>query len=117
MAATIRYFEDGDVVAGVVELRGGGETGGAGADDGDLLARALGRRAGNDPAVVPALVDDRDFDVLDRDGRLVHAEYAGAFARGGADAASELREVIGLVEAFERLMPEALIDEVVPLGD
>ena len=116
-ARTVGTFEDGDVVAGVVELRGGGETGGAGADDGDLLAGALGRRAGDDPAIVPTLVDDRDLDVLNRDGRLVHAEHARAFARGGADAAGEFREVVGLVEAFERLMPEALVDEVVPLGD
>ena len=104
-------------MAGVVELRGGGETGGTGADDGDLLAGALGRRAGDDPAIVPTLVDDRDLDVLNRDGRLVHAEHARSFARGGADAAGEFREVVGLVEAFERLMPEALVDEVVPLGD
>ena len=116
-SGTVGAFEDGDVMSGVVQLRGGGEAGGAGTDDGDLLAGALRRGAGDDPAVLVALVDDRDFDVLDRDGRLVHPEHAGALARGGADAAGELREVIGLVEAFQCFAPEAAVDEVVPLGD
>ena len=39
-AGAIGAFEDGDGVAGLVQLRGGGEAGGAGADDGDFLAGA-----------------------------------------------------------------------------
>ena len=73
--------------------------------------------SGHDPAFVPALVDDRDFDVLDRDRRRVDAEHARAFARRGADAAGELGKIVRLVQALERLLPEAAIDEVVPLGD
>ena len=68
-------------------------------------------------AFFPTLVDDRGLDVLDRDRRRVDAEDARAFAGRGADAASELREVIRLVEAFERLFPQATVNEIVPLRD
>jgi hypothetical protein len=116
-AGTVGALEDGDGVAGFVELRGGAETGGAGADDGDFLAGADLGRLGEDPAFVPAFVDDLALDVLDRDGRVVDAEHAGAFARGGADAAGELGEVVRLVQTLERFLPEAAIDQIVPLGD
>ena len=69
------------------------------------------------PAFVPAAVDDLVLDVLDRDRRLVDAEHARAFARRRADAAGELREVVGHVQAVERFAPQPAIDEVVPLGD
>ena len=44
-AGAVGALEDGDAVAGLVELRGGAEPGGAGADDGDFLAGALLRAA------------------------------------------------------------------------
>ena len=50
-------------------------------------------------------------------GRLVDAQHARAFARRGADPAGELGEVVGLVQAIERLAPQAAVDQVVPLGD
>ena len=71
----------------------------------------------HDPAFVPAAIDDRVLDVLDRDRRLVDAEHARAFARRRADAAGELREVVRLVQALERFVPQAAIDEVVPFRD
>ena len=42
-ARAVGALEDRDRVAGAVELGGGGQAGGAGADDGDLLAGAHGR--------------------------------------------------------------------------
>ena len=116
-ADAVGALEDGDPVAGLVELGGGGKPGGAGADDGDLLAGAHRRRLGHDPAFLEALIDDGALDGLDRDRRLVDAEDARAFARRRADAAGELGEVVGLVQPFERFLPQAAIDEVVPLGD
>ena len=58
---------DGDRVADLVELRGGGEPGGTAADDGDALAGARRGRLGGDPTFGKAAVDDRVLDVLDRD--------------------------------------------------
>ena len=54
------------------------------------------------------------FDVLDRDRRSIDAEHARTFARRGANAAGEFREIIRLVQPFERFFPEAAIDEIVP---
>ena len=116
-ARTVGALEDGDTVAGEVELRGGGETGGAGADDGDLLAGADLRGRRHDPALIPAAIGDRALDVLDRDGRGVDAEHARALAGGGTDAAGELREIVRLVQAAEGLLPLVAVDEVVPLRD
>ncbi len=45
---------DGDRVARLVELRGGGEAGGAAADDGDRLAGAVGRHAAARPSLLPS---------------------------------------------------------------
>src|SRR5437868_2278298 len=63
-ADTVRALVDGDGVSGPRQLLGGGQAGGAGADDGDGLAgEALGGLRGDVP-VVPRLVDDGDLDVL-----------------------------------------------------
>ena len=97
-AGAVGTFKDGYGMAGPVELGGGAESGRAGADDGDFLAGALVWHIGLHPAFFPAFVDDADFDVLDRHRRLVNAEHAGAFARSGADAAGEFREVVRLVQ-------------------
>src|SRR5690606_6964573 len=63
------------------------------------------------------LVDDRDLDVLDRHRGLVDAQHAGRLARGRADAAGELREVVRRMQAVDRLVPVLAPREVVPLGD
>ncbi len=116
-ARAVLALEHGHFVAGAVQLLRGGESRRAGADHGHLLAGARRRRLGQHPAFVPAAVDDLVLDVLDRDRRLVDAEHARAFARRRADAAGELREVVGHVQAVERLAPEPAVDQVVPLRD
>ena len=82
-----------------------------------LLAGAFLGRLGHDPAVFPAVINDRALDVLDRDGGLVHAEHARTFARRRAHAAGELREIICLVQPLQRFLPQSAIDEIVPLGN
>src|SRR4029078_4409546 len=76
--------------------------------------RRDGRR---DPALVPRAVDDVLLDVLDRDRVVVDVEDARLLARGGADAAGELGEVVRRVEPVDRLAPAAAVHEVVPVGD
>src|SRR5690606_18729695 len=98
-----------------VQLLGGREAGRAGAHDRDALTRARLGRVRLHPALGEAAVDDRVLDVLDRDRRVRDAEHAGALARRGTGAARELREVVRLVQAIERVAPAALVDEVVPL--
>ena len=114
---SVGALENGDGVAGLVQLRGGAESSRAGADHGHLFAGALSGRHGGDPAFVPAAVNDGALDAFDGDGRGVDAEHARAFARRGADAAGEFGEIVRLVQPFERLLPQAAIDEVVPFRD
>ncbi len=66
-------LEHRDAVAGLVQLIGGGEAGGAGAHHGDRFAGSLLGRAGLDPALVEGVVDDRALDILDGDGGRVDA--------------------------------------------
>ena len=99
-ADAIFTLENGDIVTCLVELICASETGRAGADDSDFLASSLFRDAWDDPAFLPTLVDDRALVVLNGDGRSDDAEHAGAFAGSGADAAGELGEMIGLVQAL-----------------
>ena len=116
-AGPVRALEHGDAVAGLVELGGRREARGTGADHRHALAGALLRGLGKHPAFVPAALDDGVLDVLDRDRRGIDAEHAGALTGCGADPARELREVVGLVQAIERLAPQAAVDQVVPLRD
>ena len=70
-----------------------------------------------DPALLEGAVDDLDLDLLDGDRVLVDAEHAGALARGRAQPAGELGEVVGGVQPLDGLAPVVAVDEVVPVGD
>src|SRR5262249_45591144 len=67
--------------------------------------------------VIEGVVDDVLLDVLDRDRVVVDVEDARLLARRRTDAAGELGEVVRRVEALDRLLPAAPIDEVVPVRD
>src|SRR5262249_47588409 len=108
---------DVDIVAGPRQLLRAREARRPRSDDGDLLAGLFGVDLRLDPAFFPALVDNGAFDRLDGDGRLDDVDRAARLAGCGADAAGELREIVGRVEVAERLHPVAPVDEVVPVGD
>ena len=111
------FLVDGDGVAGAAQLLRGGQTGGPAADHGDALAGVLLGRLGMNPALVPGAIDDAALDELDGDGRLIDAQHAGGLAGRGADAAGELGEVVGGVEAADGGFPAAVVDQVVPVGN
>src|SRR5690606_30373785 len=102
---------------GLVELVGRREARRPRADDRNPLTGAFLRTARLHPALGPASLDDRVLDVLDRDRRVGDAEHACAFARRGARAPGELREVVRPMQAIERFAPAAVVDEIVPLRD
>ena len=62
-------------------------------------------------------VGDRALDRLDGDRHVVDVERAGRFARRRANAARHLGEVVGRVQVLRRLLPVAVVDEVVPVRD
>src|SRR5690606_29305292 len=104
-ARAMRALEDSYPVPGLVELRGGRETGRSGTDHSDMLARAALRRIRFDPAFVPRAVDDADFDLLDRNRLFINAENTGRFAGRGANLAGKFRKVVRLVQRLDRLAP------------
>jgi len=104
-------------MSGGVELGGSGQPRRPGTDDRHLLPGALARRRGRNPARFPALFSNGILDVFDGDGGLNDAQHAGPFAGGGADPSGEFGEVVGFVEAIERILPASPVDQVVPLGD
>ena len=107
---------DDDVLAGPRKLLGTGEPGRARADDGNAAAGAPRRRLRLHPALAPAAVDDRELDLLDRDGvPLVDLEHARRLARSGTEPAGELGEVVRPVKLLERFLPAVAVDEVVPV--
>ena len=68
---------DVHLVAGARQLLGRSHAGRAGADDGDVLAGLLVGGLRDDPAFLPAAVDDGALDRLDGDGLVVEVERAG----------------------------------------
>src|SRR6266508_389855 len=110
-------LEDGHPVAGAVELLGRGEPRRPRADHRHLLAGPHRGRHGGDPARLPGVVDDRQFDGLDRDGVVVDPEHAGALARRWAERAREFGEVVRRVQPVDGLAPPVAVHEVVPVGD
>src|SRR5215213_11112433 len=68
-----------------------------------------------DAALIPGLVDDRDFDVLDRHGFAVDAHHTSGFAGRRTQPASEFWEVVSRVQPLQRFVPIAAPDQIVPL--
>jgi hypothetical protein len=110
-------LEHMDIVADACELLGRRHPRRPGSDDGDALAGLLRGDLRLHPAHCPRLVGDRLLDRLDGDRHVLEIEGAGLLAGRGADAAGELREIIGGVEVARRLLPVVLVDEIVPVGD
>lgn len=111
------FFVDVDVMADAGELLGGGETGGAGTDDGDTLASFRQRGSRFDPSLLPSAIGDGAFDSFDCDGGVFEVEGAGGFAGSGTDPSGNFGEIIGAVEIGGGAFPVLIVDEVVPIGN
>src|SRR4029078_12158959 len=112
---------DGDVMPGSRELLCRSQSRRAGDEHRYLFVRRDGGWLRFDDSVHPGLVGDALLDALDRDAAagllLGDGQHAGRLARRRAQAAGELREVVGGVQAVAGRIPAAPPDEVVPLGD
>src|ERR1035438_3176427 len=116
-ADAVALFKHGDGVAGARQLLRGGQAGRARANHGHALAGLDGGRLRPDEALFKAAIDDRAFDLLDGDRRLIDAEHAGSLAGSRADAAGEFGEIVGGVQLPHGVVPAAMVDEVVPIGN
>src|SRR5437660_299503 len=104
-------------MAGAAELLARGQPRWSCTDDGHALSGAQLRRFWPDPALLKCPFDDCFFNLLDRHGRLVDAQYAGSFARGGADAPGKFGKVVGRVQHADGFAPAIAVDQVVPVWD
>src|SRR5579871_1373296 len=91
-------FKEMNFMSRARQLLRGRKAGWPGANHRNLLARAFSGDQRLYPAILPRLVDDGTFDRLDGDRRVIDIERARGFARRGAHAAGELREVVGGME-------------------
>jgi hypothetical protein len=114
---TVGTLIEGNEVTSMVELVSAGQAGGTRSNNGNSLASADLRRAGNHPAHLEATVDNGTLNRLDANGVLVDAQNASALARSGADTTSELGEVVGHEQTVESVLPLVVKNQFVPLGD
>ena len=97
-AGTVGALEHSDIMASLVELGCRREARRARTDDGHLLAGPLFGRLRLDPAFFPGVVDDGALNVLNGHRRRIDAEDTRTLAGCRTHSASELREVVGLVQ-------------------
>ncbi len=103
------------LVAGAGQLLGGRHARRPRAHHGHALARVHAGAQRRDPTVLPAVVDDLLLDRLYGDGLVVYGQHAGALARRRAHPARELGEVVGGMQAFDRVSPAVPVHQVVPV--
>jgi hypothetical protein len=99
------------------QLLGAGEPGRTRADDRDPPAGPPRRHDRRDPAFLPAAVDDRAFDRLDRNRVVVKVQRARRLARRRADPTGEFRKIVGRMQGLERRVRVLAINQIVPARD
>ena len=108
---------DGDGMTGARQLLGNGQTCGARPHDRDGFAGEPLGRFGPDVVLIPRLLDDRDLDVFDRHRFAVDRDHARRLTRGRAEPSGEFGEVVGRMQAVDRVVPVVTPHQIVPLGD
>src|ERR1700727_3085740 len=106
-----------NVVARTRELLGASETRGTGTPHRNLLIRLSGRRLWFDPAFRVCAVDNRAFDGLDRDRRVLDVQGARRFARRWTHTPGDFWAVVGREQIARGFRPVAAVCEVIPVGD
>ena len=116
-ADPVALLEDCHGVPGPGQLLGTSESRRTRAHHGDPLARAARRHLRGDPAFFPTPVDDLAFDRLDGDRRILDVQGARRLTGCRADAAGELREIVGGQQIVQGGLPLLAVDEVVEVRD
>ncbi len=106
-----------DGVPGPGELLRAGQPGRSGADHRHRPVRLPFRRQRAHPALVPGVLGDGRFHVLDGHRVGVDGQHAAALAGRGAGQAGELGEVVGRVQPLAGRRPVLPLDQLVPLRD
>ena len=105
------------VMARTGQLLGGGQPRRPGPDHGHPLAGLYRSRLRLDPAVLPGLVDDREFHRLDGHRIIVDSEHAGPFTGRRTQGAGKFREIVGCMQPVNRFQPLVPVNQVIPVRD
>jgi hypothetical protein len=74
----------------------------------------LGWRFRHDPTFGKASIDNGSFDVFNGDRWVGNAQNTSALARGWAYPASKFREIVGLMQTGQSVLPLVAINQIVP---
>ena len=102
-------------VACLVKLVGAGQARGARSNNRHPLARSVKNLFWFNPPFRKSVFNNRVLNILDGHRRVNNAKDTGAFARSGTDPAGKLRKVVGLGKPVISLMPETIVNIIVPL--
>ena len=108
-------FIDMHVMPRTRQLLGCGKARWPRAHNSDFFAGLVLGRLWNNPALVPTPINDCTFDGFNGDRCIIEVERAGSLAGCGANPARKFREIIGRMEVAQRLLPIAVIDEIIPV--
>ena len=108
---------DHHVVTGPGELLGGRQPGRTRTDHGDHAPGPSRRPQRGEPPPSTGVIDDPQLHLLDRDRIGVDRQHAGVLARGRAQRAGELGEVVRGVQPIRRTPPLTPPDQLVPVRD
>jgi hypothetical protein len=110
-------FKHGHRVTDPGELLSGSQTGRSTAHNRYGLTGEALRGNRLNPAFLPRLINNRDFDLLDGHRRLVNSQDTGGFAWCRAETTGELGKVVRFVQTLNGLAPFTSTNEIIPFGD
>src|ERR1700682_2368978 len=116
-ADAVGLLVDRDRMSGAAQLLGRSQSRRTRTDDRYFFSTANLRGFRTDPTLEKAALHNIFLVLLDRDWRLVDAQYARCLARSGTDAAGKLGKVIGRVQLSNSFLPASAINQIVPVGD
>ena len=110
----VRPFVDSDRVTYFVQLVCSGQACWSTADDCDALAGSFLGWVRSNPTFVKGLIDDGDFDILNRYRWIGDPQHTGAFAWCWTNPPRKLGEIICFMKSIHRFAPPTLINQIVP---
>ena len=114
-AYAVIFFEKRHIMPGTRQLLGSCHARRPGADDRHPFSGLDLRPARQHPPFGPCAVDDGVLDRFDSHRVGIDVEHTGRFARGGADAARELGEVVGRIQHRKSTLPVAAIHQIIEI--
>ena len=116
-AHTVIFFKHRHRMTHTRELLRGRQTSRTGANHGHFFTRLQAGDDRFDPALRPSFIDDGVLDRFDPHGVVVDVQGASGLARCRADAAGELRKVVGRMQNLDGVLPVALEHQLIEVGD